>query len=95
VRGTYWAYTDQSIFELSIDNETSDVWKIYLEKGQFEAALEYSKESTIDYRNPDLCINRMFYRRLHKEIWFYQRKRRHSSMTVDISKQLSASRNVR
>lgn len=45
VRGTYWAYTDQSIFELSIDNETSDVWKIYLEKGQFEAALEYTKAS--------------------------------------------------
>lgn len=28
---------------MSTENETSDVWKIYLEKGQFEAALEYSK----------------------------------------------------
>lgn len=49
VRGTYWIYTNQSIFELSVDNETSDVWKIYLEQGQFEAALEYTKASAQNY----------------------------------------------
>ena len=35
-------YTDQSIFELVTENETNDVWKIYLEKGQYDSALEYT-----------------------------------------------------
>lgn len=35
-------YTDQSIYELSTESEASDVWKIYLEKGQFDSALEYT-----------------------------------------------------
>lgn len=43
VRGTYWIYTDQSIYELLTENEASDVWKIYLEKGQFDSALEYTR----------------------------------------------------
>lgn len=42
VRGTYWLYTDQSIYELSTEGEANDVWKIYLEKGQFDSALEYT-----------------------------------------------------
>ena len=42
VRGTYWIYTDQSIYELSTENEATDVWKTYLEKGQYESALEYT-----------------------------------------------------
>jgi hypothetical protein len=42
VRGTYWIYTEQSIYELSTENETNGVWKIYLEKGQYDSALEYT-----------------------------------------------------
>lgn len=42
VRGTYWIYTDQTIYELSTENEATDVWKIYLEKGQYDSALEYT-----------------------------------------------------
>jgi len=42
VRGTYWVYTDQSIYELSTENEAIDVWKTYLEKGQYDSALEYT-----------------------------------------------------
>ena len=42
VRGTYWIYTDQSIYELSTENEATDVWKTYLEKGQYDSALEYT-----------------------------------------------------
>ncbi|KAJ7492755.1 Pep3/Vps18/deep orange family-domain-containing protein [Mycena latifolia] len=38
VRKTYWVYTDQSLFELVVDNEDRDVWKIYLQKGQFDTA---------------------------------------------------------
>ncbi|KAF8912996.1 Pep3/Vps18/deep orange family-domain-containing protein [Gymnopilus junonius] len=43
VRRTYWVYTDQSLFEIVVGNEDRDIWKIYLEKGQFEVALRYSK----------------------------------------------------
>ena len=42
-RGTYWIYTDQSIYELSTENEATDVWKTYLEKGQYNSALEYTR----------------------------------------------------
>ncbi|EDR15746.1 uncharacterized protein LACBIDRAFT_228107 [Laccaria bicolor S238N-H82] len=43
VRKTYWVYTDQSLFELVVGNEDRDVWKIYLEKGEFDTALRYAK----------------------------------------------------
>lgn len=43
VRKTYWVYTDQSLFELVIGNEDRDIWKIYLEKGQFDVSLKYAK----------------------------------------------------
>ena len=45
MRKTYWVYTDQSLFELVVGNEDRDVWKIYLEKGQFDVALRYAKVS--------------------------------------------------
>ncbi|KAG6832293.1 hypothetical protein H0H92_003526 [Tricholoma furcatifolium] len=43
VRRTYWVYTDQSLFELVVANEDRDVWKMYLEKQQFDGALKYVK----------------------------------------------------
>ncbi|KJA29290.1 hypothetical protein HYPSUDRAFT_32690 [Hypholoma sublateritium FD-334 SS-4] len=43
VRRTYWVFTDQSLFELVVANEDRDVWKIYLEKEQFDIALRYAK----------------------------------------------------
>ncbi|KAF9569895.1 DigA protein [Agrocybe pediades] len=43
VRRTYWVYTDQSLFEVVVGNEDRDVWRIYLEKRQFDAALRYAK----------------------------------------------------
>ncbi|KAF9056509.1 DigA protein [Panaeolus papilionaceus] len=43
VRRTFWVYTDQSLFELVVGNEDRDVWKIYLDKGQFDVSLRYSK----------------------------------------------------
>ncbi|KAF5312904.1 hypothetical protein D9619_003136 [Psilocybe cf. subviscida] len=43
VRRTFWVYTDQSLFELVVANEDRDVWKIYLEKGQFDTSLKYAK----------------------------------------------------
>ncbi|KAG6862426.1 hypothetical protein C0995_011866 [Termitomyces sp. Mi166 len=46
VRKTYWIYTDQSLFELVVGNEDRDVWKIYLEKQQFETALNFAKTAS-------------------------------------------------
>lgn len=46
VRKTYWVYTDQSIYELVAKNEDRDVWKIYLEKGKYDLALQYAKVSS-------------------------------------------------
>jgi hypothetical protein len=48
VRKTYWVFTDQSLFELVVGNEDRDVWKIYLEKCQFDIALRYAKVSEIN-----------------------------------------------
>ncbi|OBZ78740.1 Vacuolar protein sorting-associated protein 18 [Grifola frondosa] len=46
VRKTYWVYTDQSLWELGVTNEHRDVWKIYLEKGKYDIALQYAKTAT-------------------------------------------------
>ncbi|KAI0286980.1 Pep3/Vps18/deep orange family-domain-containing protein [Russula aff. rugulosa BPL654] len=43
VRKTYWAHTDQSLFELKVGNEDRDVWKINLQKENFDVALKYAK----------------------------------------------------
>ena len=43
VRKTYWVYTDQSIWEIGVTNETRDVWKIYLEKNKFDFSLQHAK----------------------------------------------------
>lgn len=43
VRNTYWVYTDQSIFELTITNETRDVWQIYLAQEKYDVALRFAK----------------------------------------------------
>jgi vacuolar protein sorting-associated protein 18 len=43
VRKTYWIYTDQSLFELIVENEDRDVWKINLQKENFDVALRYAK----------------------------------------------------
>jgi vacuolar protein sorting-associated protein 18 len=43
VRKTYWIYTDQSLFELHVGNEDRDIWKINLQKENFDVALRYAK----------------------------------------------------
>jgi len=43
VKNTFWIYTDSSIFELIVSREDRDVWKLYLEKQQFDTALQYVK----------------------------------------------------
>ncbi|KAH7912578.1 Pep3/Vps18/deep orange family-domain-containing protein [Hygrophoropsis aurantiaca] len=46
VRKTYWVYTDQSMFELVVGNESRDVWQIYLVQEKFDVALKYAKTAS-------------------------------------------------
>ncbi|CAL1716063.1 unnamed protein product [Somion occarium] len=46
IRKTYWVYTDQSLFELGVRNEDRDVWKVYLEKGKYDLALQHAKTAS-------------------------------------------------
>lgn len=43
---TYWIYTNYNIYELVINNESKNIWKLYLEKNEFEEAKKYTKSST-------------------------------------------------
>ena len=42
---TVWVYGEYSVFELVITREDRNVWQLYLDKGQYEAALQYCKNS--------------------------------------------------
>ncbi|KAI8871565.1 hypothetical protein GQ42DRAFT_120639 [Ramicandelaber brevisporus] len=39
---TYWIFTPSSIYELIVDREDRDMWKIYLQKKMFDQALAHS-----------------------------------------------------
>lgn len=45
LRRTYWLHTDQSIFELVIQDEDRDVWKTYLARSNWDEALRHAKVS--------------------------------------------------
>ncbi|KAG0207106.1 hypothetical protein BGX28_001582 [Mortierella sp. GBA30] len=42
-KNTFWIYTNWSLFELVITKEDRDVWTLYLEKKQYDMALQYTK----------------------------------------------------
>jgi hypothetical protein len=44
IKKTFWIYTTLSMYELRISNEERDVWKLYLEKKKYNAALRYCKD---------------------------------------------------
>ncbi|KAJ3332896.1 hypothetical protein HDU76_012696 [Blyttiomyces sp. JEL0837] len=43
IKNTFWIFTSQSLFELLITEEDRNIWKIYLKRHDFDAALSYSK----------------------------------------------------
>ncbi|GAA94421.1 uncharacterized protein L969DRAFT_105058 [Mixia osmundae IAM 14324] len=45
INRTVWLYSDQSIFELSIDNESRHIWQIYMKRQNFDAALAFAQTS--------------------------------------------------
>ncbi|KAJ3040940.1 hypothetical protein HDV00_010151 [Rhizophlyctis rosea] len=44
VKNTYWIYTTMALYELIVTDEDRDVWRLYLEKKSFDAALVYAKD---------------------------------------------------
>ena len=44
IKKTFWVYTTLAMYELTINNEERDVWKLYLEKKRYNAALRYCKD---------------------------------------------------
>ena len=46
IRKTCWMHTDQSIHELVIKDEDRDVWKIYLQRSNYDLAKRFAKTQT-------------------------------------------------
>ena len=42
-KNTYWLFTSEDIFEIVVNDEDRDVWRILLSKGQYETAQRYAK----------------------------------------------------
>ncbi|TKA76860.1 hypothetical protein B0A49_02947 [Cryomyces minteri] len=42
-KNTFWLFTKQEIFEIVVNDESRDIWKIMLKSRQFEAASQYAK----------------------------------------------------
>ncbi|KAH8598072.1 vacuolar protein sorting protein-like protein DigA [Bisporella sp. PMI_857] len=42
-KNTYWLFTTQEIFEITVNDEDRDVWKVMLKAEHFDAALRYAK----------------------------------------------------
>ncbi|KAK9459030.1 Pep3/Vps18/deep orange family-domain-containing protein [Lipomyces oligophaga] len=40
---TYWAYSSENIYEITVTDEDRDVWKIYLEQARFDEALRLAR----------------------------------------------------
>lgn len=45
-QSTYWLVTAQEIFEIVVHDEDRDVWRIMLERNDFEAAMKYAKTAS-------------------------------------------------
>ncbi|KAG8987850.1 hypothetical protein FRB90_003109, partial [Tulasnella sp. 427] len=41
--GTYWLFTDVSLFEIEVKEEDRDVWSVYLKQDSYDLALKYAK----------------------------------------------------
>jgi hypothetical protein len=43
-KNTFWLFTTQEIFEIAVNDEDRDVWKIMLKDQKFDAALKYARK---------------------------------------------------
>ncbi|KAI3404958.2 PEP3 [Candida oxycetoniae] len=63
---TYWIYTDNSIYELLISNESSLVWYDYYRMGKFEEALNCLEDNEENFFKRDLVLIKQGYDYLQK-----------------------------
>jgi len=47
IEGTMWAYTEKAVFKYKVNNESRDVWQIYLNMGKFDLAQKYCQNDQI------------------------------------------------
>lgn len=45
-KNSYWLFTPQEIFEIRTEDEDRDVWRVMLQKQDYDAALRYAKGAT-------------------------------------------------
>ena len=43
VEKTYWAYSDASLFELTVTREGRDMWRVYLDRHDHDRALQLAQ----------------------------------------------------
>ncbi|RKP09914.1 Pep3/Vps18/deep orange family-domain-containing protein [Thamnocephalis sphaerospora] len=46
IKRTYWAYTGASIYELIVEDEDRDVWRLYLKSRAYDTALRFCKDAS-------------------------------------------------
>ncbi len=46
-KGTKWAYAEDAVYQIMVNDEDRHVWRLYLDKGLYEEALRYCKVSLI------------------------------------------------
>ncbi|KAL5342949.1 Pep3/Vps18/deep orange family-domain-containing protein [Aspergillus crustosus] len=46
MKHTYWLFTSHDIYEICVQDEDRDVWKIFLQKQKFDKALQYAHTSS-------------------------------------------------
>lgn len=42
-RNTLWCYSEDCIWEMTVHDEQRDVWRIFMNRDQFDTALQYCK----------------------------------------------------
>ncbi|KAF2141898.1 uncharacterized protein K452DRAFT_271778 [Aplosporella prunicola CBS 121167] len=61
-KSTFWLFTKQDVFEISVYDESRDIWKILLNAQQFEAASQYAKtpaqKDAVATASGDYLVNR-------------------------------------
>ncbi|XP_062517021.1 vacuolar protein sorting-associated protein 18 homolog [Corticium candelabrum] len=45
MKGNILAYSDRAVFRYRVHNESRDVWKMYLQKGEYQRAKQYCREN--------------------------------------------------
>ncbi|KAF9890945.1 hypothetical protein FE257_005202 [Aspergillus nanangensis] len=45
MQNTYWLFTSQEIFEIAIEDEDRDIWKVFLQRRLFDQALQHAHTS--------------------------------------------------